>query len=181
MMNAVLKWDIAILNLIREHLSCPFMDAFMKFVTSLGAAGALWIVICIVLFCTKKYRKTGAEMAVGLIIGVLVGNLVLKNVVARVRPFDLLGIDIIIRAPRDYSFPSGHTLASVISAYILWHTGKKAGAAAAVAAALIAFSRLYLYVHYPTDVLGGLLLGLVIGFITLKIFDAEKIRKLFRK
>lgn len=180
-MNAVLNFDFAILDFIRAHIGGDFADTFMKLVTSLGNAGILWIIITAVLLCSKKFRIIGLQMTVGLILGLIFGNLVLKNLVARPRPFTLRGADIIIKAPRDYSFPSGHTLASVISAYILWHNNKKAGIAAAVAAALIAFSRLYLYVHYPTDIIGGVLLGLIIGFVTIKIFKTEKIRKLFRK
>ena len=180
-MNAVLNFDFAILDFIRAHMSGDFADSLMKLVTSLGNVGILWIVIAAALLCTKKFRKTGLQMAVGLILGLIFGNLLLKNLVARPRPFTLRGTDIIIKAPRDYSFPSGHTLASVISAYILWHNNRKAGIAAAVTAALIAFSRIYLYVHYPTDIIGGTLLGLLIGFVTVKISESEKMRQMFRK
>lgn len=180
-MNAVLNFDFAILDFIRAHMSGDFADSLMKLVTSLGNVGILWIVIAAALLCTKKFRKTGLQMAVGLILGLIFGNLLIKNIVARPRPFTLRGTDIIIKAPRDYSFPSGHTLASVISAYILWHNNRKAGIAATVTAALIAFSRIYLYVHYPTDIIGGTLLGLLIGFVTVKISESEKMRQLFRK
>lgn len=129
----------------------------------------------------KKIQKNRAANGCRLILGLIFGNLLIKNIVARPRPFTLRGTDIIIKAPRDYSFPSGHTLASVISAYILWHNNRKAGIAAAVTAALIAFSRIYLYVHYPTDIIGGTLLGLLIGFVTVKISESEKMRQMFRK
>ena len=98
--------------------------------------------------------------------GVLVGNVALKNLIARPRPCWVESVPLLIASPTDYSFPSGHTLSSAIAATILTKTDRRFGYAAIPLAALIAFSRLYLYVHWPSDVLAGALLGILIGNLT---------------
>lgn len=94
----------------------------------------------------------------------LVGNVCLKNLIARPRPCWLdSSVRLLIADPTDYSFPSGHTLSSVIGATILTKTDRRFGYAAIPLAALIAFSRLYLYAHFPSDVLAAAVLGVMIG------------------
>ena len=94
----------------------------------------------------------------------LIGNVALKNWVARPRPCWLdPNVPLLIDLPKDYSFPSGHTLASVIAAAALTRANRKFGWIAMPLAALIAFSRLYLFVHFPSDVLASVALGLAIG------------------
>ena len=112
----------------------------------------------------KKYRRQGVLLLVGLIAGVLVGNACLKNLIARPRPCWLdSSVQLLITNPADYSFPSGHTLSSVIGATGLTKTNRRFGYAAIPLAALIAFSRLYLYVHFPSDVLAAAVLGVALG------------------
>lgn len=167
--------EFAILDFIREYLTSPLMDKIMVGITSLGNSGAIWIVLAILMLCSKKYRKTGIVLAIGLIGSLVIGNIILKPLFHRLRPFQIKeGIELLISAPHDYSFPSGHTLASVISATILLIREKRIGIYALVLAILIAFSRLYLYVHFPTDILGGAVIGAIIGFFSVKI--GEKIR-----
>ena len=171
-------FDLPLLDFIAEHLSCPFLDAVMPPVTHLADAGILWILLAAALLFFPKYRKAGLTMAVALILGLVVCNITLKPLLARIRPYDYQleqfrkTIPLLIAAPHDYSFPSGHTLASfeAATALLLYH--KKAGLAALLLAVLIAFSRLYLYVHYPTDVLASILLG--IGFAFLAKFLVQK-------
>ena len=115
---------------------------------------------------SKKYRKYGIAMFAALAVGVLVGNVCLKNLIARSRPCWLEQVPLLIANPSDYSFPSGHTLASVIGAFMLTAANRKFGAAAIPLAALIGFSRLYLYVHFPSDVLASVVLGTAIGMAT---------------
>ncbi len=145
----------------------PFLDKIMVFITRLGDAGIIWIVLSIVLLLIPKTRKSGAVMVAALVVDVLLCNIVLKNLVARTRPYDVnTGVHLLVAKLHDYSFPSGHTAASFASVTALYLAGeKKLWKFALVLACLIAISRLYLYVHYPTDVLGGILFGVISGYL----------------
>lgn len=167
-----MDFEYAILDFIRNNLSTPFGDFLMKYISLLGNAGIIWIIASLVLICFKKTRKAGLSSACALIFSLLLCNLTLKPLIARIRPYELReGIELIISAPKDYSFPSGHSSASFASAVAIFMSNKKLGMPALVLASVIAFSRLYLYVHFPTDVLCGALLGSlcgVLGFILVK-------------
>ena len=120
----------------------------------------------------EKYRKYGAFLLAGLAVGVLIGNLTLKPLIARPRPCWLdESVQLLIANPTDYSFPSGHTLSSVFGATVLTKANRNFGLLAIPLAALIAFSRLYLYVHFPTDILAVAVLGIGIGLVTCMIGD----------
>ena len=162
-----MSFDWTILHWIQNTLVCPAMDFLMPKITLLGNGGAVWILSAAGLLAAKKYRKFGVFLLAGLAIGVLVGNLTLKPLIARPRPCWLdESVTLLIANPTDYSFPSGHTLSSVIGATVLTKANRKFGFAAIPLAALIAFSRLYLYVHFPTDILGAVVLGVLIGIVT---------------
>ena len=164
-------FDLPILEWIAAHLQSAFMDAVMPIITLLGDAGIFWIVIAVVLLLIPKYRKIGLSMGIALIIGLLVCNVTMKPLFRRPRPYDyqLLHfgkeIKLLIEAQHDFSFPSVHTLASFEAATALAIHNKKMGIPALVLACLIAFSRLYLYVHYPTDVLFSVAMGIGFGFL----------------
>ena len=134
-------------------------------ITHLGDAGIFWIVLAVVLLLIPKTRKSGLIVAAALCIDVIVCNGILKNLFARTRPFDVNeAVQLLITAPKDFSFPSGHTAASFAAVAALYFAGeKKLWKVSLVLAVLIAFSRMYLYVHYPTDILGGVLVGLGAG------------------
>lgn len=156
--------DWSILHWVRDVLTCPFSDSLMPKLTLLSNGGAVWLLAAGGLLCTKKYRRQGLLLLGGLTVGALVGNVCLKNFIARPRPCWLdSSVRLLIADPTDYSFPSGHTLSSVIGATILTKTDRRFGYAAIPLAALIAFSRLYLYVHFPSDVLAAAVLGVMIG------------------
>ncbi|MBQ7097667.1 MAG: phosphatase PAP2 family protein [Clostridia bacterium] len=158
-------FELTILEKLHGAFSCGFMDWLMKAFSTIGNAGIVWILVVLIMLAVKKYRKTGFMMAAGLILGLIIGNLVLKNVVARPRPCWLDdGIRLLISNPTDYSFPSGHTLASFVSAFVLLGDSKRLGIPALIVAAFIAFSRMYLFVHFPTDIFGGILLAWLIVF-----------------
>lgn len=160
----VVNLDWSILHWIQSTLICPLMDFLMPKITLLGNGGVIWILAVVILLCTKKYRRQGVLLLAGLVVGVLVGNVCLKHLIARPRPCWLdSSVQLLIANPTDYSFPSGHALSSVISATVLTKTNRCFGYAAIPLAALIAFSRLYLYVHFPSDVLAAAVLGIVIG------------------
>lgn len=159
--------DWSILQWIQGNLQCSFLNIIMLKITMLGNGGAIWILAAIVLICTKKYRRYGIILLAGLAVGVLIGNVCLKQLVARPRPCWIdNSVSLLITNPTDYSFPSGHTLSSVIGATILTMANRKFGYAAIPTAILIAFSRLYLYVHFPSDIIGAAFIGLIIGIVT---------------
>lgn len=173
--------DWGILRAIQNYLTCPLLDFLMPKITLLGNSGAIWILAGAVLLCTKKYRKYGAMLLVGLVIGTLAGNVVLKNLIARPRPCWLdESVQMLIAVPKDYSFPSGHTMAAAVGATVLAWADRRLGAIAISLAVLIAFSRLYLYVHFPTDILAGALLGIGSALLALFIGRAAE-RKLTAK
>lgn len=169
-----MNFEFYILDLIQEKLTCPFLDWLMPKVTFLGNAGWIWIAAALILICMKKYRMYGVQLGIGLMVGFIIGNLFLKNIVMRERPCWINdNIQLLIPMPMDYSFPSGHTLSSFVSAGILIQRNLKIGFCAYILAVLIGFSRLYLYVHFPTDVLTGIVFGTIIAFVT--VYMSKKI------
>lgn len=166
-----------------QTIHTPLLDKTLAFITSLGNAGIIWIVLAVVLLILPKTRKTGIIVAAALLMDLILCNLILKNLVARVRPYDVnTAIAILIKKPLDFSFPSGHTAASFAAMTALFLAKmKKTWIAALVLAVLIAFSRLYFYVHYPTDVLGGAVVGILSGIIGYTIVEKiDKRRKVAR-
>lgn len=162
--------DQSILYWIHDNLSCGVLDMLMPKLTLLGSGGAIWLLAAAIMLCAKKYRRQGVILLAGLVAGVLVGNVCLKNLIARPRPCWLDdSVKLLIPIPTDYSFPSGHTLSSVIGATVLTKTNRRFGWAAIPLAAVIAFSRLYLFVHYPSDILAGAVLGVAIGLAVYRV------------
>ena len=139
----------------------------MVAITKLGDAGIVWIILTVILLLIPKTRKSGVYMAVALIADLIICNVILKPIVARIRPYSInQTVHLLVTPLKDYSFPSGHTAASFASVSALYFAGRKRMAAGTlIVSVLIAFSRMYLYVHYPTDVLGGLIIGLLCGWI----------------
>ena len=162
-LQSVQNLDGEILLQIQQHLRTDMLTPLMKIVTFLGNGGWFWILCAVVLLAIPKTRKTGYAAVLSLIFGVIVTNLLLKNIVARPRPFaEIEALIPLIAKPTDFSFPSGHTTASFAVALVMLRMlPKKIGIPAVVLAALVAFSRLYLGVHYPTDVLAGFVVALV--------------------
>ncbi len=169
--SLAVSFDLPILDWIQAHLQCTFLDKTMPIVTLFGDGGIFWIAVALVLLCIPKYRKVGFSMGAALILGVVVCNITLKPIVARIRPYDFQWehfqkeIILLIDAQHDYSFPSGHTIASFEACTVLLIHDKRLGIPATVLAFLIAFSRLYLYVHYPTDVIFSFFAGILFAFL----------------
>ena len=164
------SFDLPILDWIQANMANPFLDMIMPWITVLGDAGIFWMIVAAVLAITKKYRKIGFGMAIAMALGLLVCNVTLKPLVARIRPYDFqetLGvtINLLIEKQHDFSFPSGHTIASFEACTVILLGSRKLGIPATLLAILIAFSRLYLYVHYPTDVIASMILGTIFGII----------------
>ena len=162
----MLTWEFSVLDFIQNHLRSGIGDLVIPLITHLGDSGAIWIVLDLTLLVHPKTRKTGAALMAALTLEVLCCNLILKPFVARVRPCDInTAVQLLVPRPDDFSFPSGHTGASFAAASALYFRKSKLWLPALILAALIGFSRLYLYVHYPTDVLAGVVLGTLLGWV----------------
>ena len=150
-----------------QNIRTPFGDIIVPLISGLGNAGIIWIALTLVLLITPKTRRSGLIMALALIADLILCNGILKNLVARTRPYDVnTVVNLLIEKPVDYSFPSGHTAASFAAVTALYLAGeKKLWKPALVLSILIAFTRMYLYVHYPTDILGGIAVGIISGYI----------------
>lgn len=166
--------DGNILLWIQENMRADWITPFWKAITFLGNSGWFWIVASLILLVPKKTRMIGLTALIAIAIGALITNVGLKNIVARTRPYEVVdGLTRLIEAQHDYSFPSGHTCASFAVAGVYFHMFSKRFWAwgSLVLAALIMFSRLYVGVHYPTDVLVGLLVGIFAAWLACKIYE----------
>ena len=157
--------EFAILDWIQQHLRCDFLDVILPAVSWICNHGEVWIVLAAVLLLRKKERWFGVSVAIALILDLICCNLILKPLVDRVRPFAVnTAVELLTAPPLDASFPSGHTAASFAAVFALKASGSRLWKPALVLAVVIAFSRLYLYVHWPSDVLFGAVLGTALGY-----------------
>lgn len=172
--NIILEWFLSIQN--------DILTTIFRWITILGEGGIIWILIALLLLMKKKTRMIGVTVIVALLFSLLIGNLMLKPLVARMRPCwrnpDIL---LLIANPTDFSFPSGHAMSSFAAAMSIWMWKRRMGVLALAGAAIMAATRLYFYVHYPTDILAGLLIGILLGvsayFVTkkgLRIWEKRK-------
>lgn len=168
MLEIIDKLDMKVLNFVYENLHTHILDRIMPIITFLGDGGMIWIIICIILLITKKHRKAGIILACSLILSAITGNLVLKPLIHRARPFTKVpGMKLLIEKPLEtYSFPSGHSGSSFAAAGAIAHYSWKHSIPFFILASLIAFSRMYLYVHYPLDVVAGAILGLTCSHLS---------------
>ena len=174
-----MPFEFTILDAL-QALRCPVLDALAVFFDAAGAHGELWIAFTAVLLAFRRTRKAGFAMALALCLYMVSGHFILKPLFARPRPCDVnTAITILVKRPHGHSFPSGHTASAFAAAFALWLQNRKLGVPALVLAAFIAFTRLYLYVHFPTDVLGGLVLGIALGALASWLVDslANKFKK----
>lgn len=168
-----MTFEIQILDQIQNLFRCPFLDMVMPFVTALANGGVFWITLALILTIHKKTRPLGIAVILSMVLEAVCCNLILKPLVARTRPFEInTAVELLVRKPLDYSFPSGHTGCSFAVVSALFFSRSRGWAPTCVLSILIAFSRLYLYVHFPTDVLAGLVLGLASGWAAVKILKS---------
>lgn len=159
-----MSFELSLLHAIREQLACGLLDVLMPGVTALSNGGALWIISAALLLLRPETRRSGAVMTLSLMLEALFCNRLLKPLVARPRPFSAdPSVALLISRPGGCSFPSGHTGASFAAAAALYFEENRLWRPTAVLAGLIGFSRMYLFVHYPSDVLAGALLGILTG------------------
>ncbi|MCQ2542751.1 MAG: phosphatase PAP2 family protein [Lachnospiraceae bacterium] len=163
----ILNFDSAILLWIQDVIRNPVLNPVFIAITHLGDAGVFWIVISVILCFFKKTRKAGIFGLCALLMSVLINNVCLKNLIGRIRPYEIIaGLECLVKHAHDPSFPSGHTGASFAAASVfLKELPKKFSIPALVVAVLIGFSRLYIGIHYPTDVFAGAISGFVIGLL----------------
>lgn len=174
-----MNWEFSILYAIQE-LHNPILDQIMIFITTLGDHGLFWIGIGIVCLVLKKHRKMGLQVLVSMLFTFIIGNLILKNWFQRERPY--VGVDditLLIPEPGEFSFPSGHTMNGFTAATALFLNNKKIGIPALILAGIIAFSRMYHFVHFPTDIIGGFCVGtavaIVVDYVFTKLENRRKI------
>ena len=177
-MNAIFNFDAAILLWLQNSFRNPVLNPVMIFITHLGDKGLFWIALTYLMLCFRKTRKTAVASMVSMTIGLIVVNVVLKNWVARVRPYELIeGLNLMIEKQHDFSFPSGHATNSLACAWVMFRLlDKEYGIPALVLALLISFSRLYVGVHYPTDVFAGIIAGIVAAELAIVIVNALRRR-----
>ena len=179
-MGFISSIDFAILEFIQNTMKCALFDFSMMIFSYLGEAGAVWILIGLIFLSFRKTRATGVIMLAAMLFGYLVGELGIKNLIVRPRPF-LLNTDVTLNiiAPSGYSFPSGHSTSSFAAALVIFVREKRwMGICAYTLAGLIAFSRLYNYVHYPSDVLCGIILGTLSAILMIFIFRKTGLDKM---
>ncbi len=185
--SLAISFDFPILEFIRNYLTNPFFDKAMPYITLFGEWGAFWIATAVILLLFKKTRKTGWSMGAALMLGLIICNVILKSLIARDRPFlyyteeRMAGLDLpqlknwvpmveedikwLFSSDLHRSFPSGHTIACFEAATVLMIKDKWLGVPATIIAFLVAYSRLYLYVHYPTDVIFSMFAGILLGLL----------------
>lgn len=171
MIASILSVDNRLLGTIQRRVRCTFLDKAMPIITSFGTCGIIWGIIMAIFLRLPRYRRVGLIMLLTLALCALITNLILKPIVARPRPCHVSPeVPLLIPCPMDYSFPSGHTVSSFAAAVLITFANPLFGIFAFPLAAVIAFSRLYLFVHYPSDVLAGSIFGTMMACSMLILF-----------
>ena len=178
-MESLNLFELGLLQGLQEAVGCPLLDKITVAISHTGDKGIGMILLAILLLCIPKTRKAGVVMAVALVLELLLVNLTLKPLFARTRPYDLgIDLELITHHPSDFSFPSGHTAAAFAAATALYAMGKKWMAAGLFYACCMGFCRMYLMMHYPTDVLFGAVAGIICGAAALYVWNRVEARML---
>jgi len=171
--------ELAVLDWMQEYLRSDLMDAFFPAFTSLCNAAELWIALAVIFVLLRRHRIAGLSVGAGLLTNLVITNLTLKPLIGRIRPFAVnTAVELLIAMPGSASFPSGHTACSFAAVAALKAAGSPFWKPALPVAVLMGLSRMYLYVHWPTDILGGAVIGWFAGWLgaRLVLLAAEKIR-----
>ncbi|MDR1509287.1 MAG: phosphatase PAP2 family protein [Synergistaceae bacterium] len=164
-LQSLKKMDSSLLDWVQASVKTEPMDKVMLFFTKLGDRGAIWIIYAVICACSEKLRQVGVNLTMCVSTCALLGNFAIKPLFRRIRPCNVDNSRMLLLSrPEDSSFPSCHTMTSFAAASVtVWQAGGLLGVTSFVFASMISFSRVYLYVHYPSDVLAGIALGLVTG------------------
>ncbi len=177
MLSGLQNIDHAILLYIQNNWHLPVLDPIMRGLSAAGELGFFWLIVSIPLLIRKKTRLAGLTTLLAIILSLVFGELILKNIIRRPRPFhEFPSVELLIKAPSSFSFPSVHAMTSFAAAGVLSAHYPKAAPWVWIMAITIAYTRLYLFVHYPSDLLGGMILGLICSFLLVKLFKTHKIR-----
>lgn len=174
-MSYFLSIDNSVLNLLSSGIKNRVFDTIMPIITNSNNHGEIWIAISIILMINKNttVRRIGISMIIAVALGYLLGDTIIKNIIGRTRPIsDTFNFKFLIPLPKSYSFPSGHTTSSFAAFGVCWFMNARFKYWILLLAVLISFSRLYLHVHYPSDVIGGIILGLISAKIAVNIGKA---------
>lgn len=177
MLQYITELDGRILLFIQEFLRFEWLNPIVIFITHLGDAGTIWILLTALLLVQKRYRKAGISMAVALLLGYVITNLLLKNWIMRPRPFQAIPELHALVFAGGWSFPSGHSTSSMAAAYAMYcQAPRRMGIPALILAVLICLSRMYVGVHYPTDVICGALTGMFAAMCAARIIKRNQNR-----
>ena len=168
MLECITAWDGSVLLFIQEHLRFGLGDVLLPFWSSLGNVGLIWIAAALLMLCFRRTRRAGVLALAAMLLNLLAVNVVLKHLVSRTRPWLVVdGLVTLLRSSDPNSFPSGHTSAAfAFAASMCCHLDVTWGKVLAViAAVLMGWSRLYVGVHFPSDVLAGAVIGTLCGLL----------------
>ncbi len=184
MVESLINVDNNILIFLQEYVRNSILNALLIPFTLSNNAGIICILLVAIFIYFKNFRKVGILMGISLILEFVLTNLIIKNWVARIRPYEVIdGLTLLVGKAHDYSFPSGHTGSAFALAVVIFMVmERKYGIIALALASLMGFSRLYVGIHYPSDVLGGIVLGVITSIIAVKCFpDSSMLMQKFIK
>ncbi|MCM1091055.1 MAG: phosphatase PAP2 family protein [Butyrivibrio sp.] len=178
MLGKFLELESEFMLFVQEFLRNDGLTLFFAFITGLGNSGCIWQLVSVLLMIPERTRRVGCMGICALLLSLLVNNMILKNLVARARPYDAIPALLpLIRKPGGFSFPSGHTASSFAAAGLfVRNLPRGLGVPLLLLAVLIGISRVYLGVHYPSDVIAGALSGWLIS-MAVENFTCQKQRK----
>lgn len=171
-MQLINSIDISIMSFIRDYFKCGFLDFLMPIISNLGNNGFIWIIISLILIFNKKYRYVGVVTLTILLTATILGEGIIKHIVQRPRPSIYIdAASLLVKVPNSYSFPSGHTATAFGAALVLGKYFKRYKYFIYFFACIMGFSRVYLFVHYPSDVIAGIVLGIISYKLVTYLFD----------
>ncbi|MGL4739555.1 MAG: phosphatase PAP2 family protein [Sarcina sp.] len=158
----------------------PILNSIMIFFTTIGDFGAVWLLLAAIFLFFKKLRKVGILIFLGELLNIIVVT-ILKDTIQRPRPFlTLPNYHPLITPPTSFSFPSGHASSAIVAALIIAYYLKKWAIPAFTLAFIIGFSRIYVGVHYPSDVIVGFLIGIICGYLVMLFYEHFLCKKYHR-
>lgn len=172
MIDSIINFDVSSLLYVQENIRCSFLSNIFIPLTKSGDYGFIFILAGIVMLCFSRTRKTGIIFLSALAVNFIITNLIIKNLVMRTRPYEVIEqLSILIAPPHGYAFPSAHTSAAFACITTLYFTEKKVFPYALVFAILMGLSRIYVGVHYPSDVFFGAVAGILVAYLVYKFFS----------